>query len=390
MPTTPTTFWIKTAFLFLFRSGRATAMLSLMLVAAVAMLIFLSSLAVGVNDTMIRNSVGLFSGHITGLNLKPALTPAQFEVTGTKAVLKRIPLRGRLSSDQGSESITLLGVDPNAEMKATALWKKTVAGQYLSNKPQSIYLGQRMAQTLGADVGSWIQFTPDAGGGPIRFTVCGLYKTGLDTLDRDTAFCSNRALVGRETIWGAAVFLKDGYDTENFIKEYQRFSPPGSIFKSWKEMMPDLVQLINLNYISMSIVMVLVFGVVALGISCAFIIFILRNLREYGIMKAMGVSPREMGLLITSEVLLMSLSACVIGMLLGALAVMIWGNIGVDLTAFTSQNRYFAVSGVIFPRLTTYSLFVPPALSLFFGLLAAVWPVVLVIRKKPADILRIV
>jgi len=365
-------------------------MLSLMVVAAVAMLIFLSSLAVGVNDTMIRNSVGLFSGHITGLDLKPALTAEQLKVTGTKAVLKRVPLRGKLSSGHGSESITLLGVDPGAEIKATAIWKKTVAGQYLSNEPQSIYLSRRVAKILRADVGSWIQFTPDAGGSPIRFTVSGLYKTGIDTLDRDIAFCSNRALAGKGTTWGAAVFLKDGYDPENVIKEYQRFSSSGSHFKSWKELMPDLVQLIDLNYVSMSIVMILVFGVVALGISCAFIIFILRNLREYGIMKAMGVSPWEMGLLITSEVVLMSLSACVIGILLGALAVVIWGNIGVDLTAFTSQNRYFAVSGVIFPRLTTYSLFVPPALSLFFGLLAAVWPVALVIRKKPADILRIV
>ncbi len=365
-------------------------MLSLMLVSAVTMLIFLSSLAVGVNDSMIHNSVGLFSGHITGRDLKPALTPGQLKVTGTKAVLKRVPVPGSLSSPQGSEHLTLLGVDPDAERKATAIWKKTVAGRYLPNQPQYLYLGRRVAKILGADVGSRLQFNSDDGGSVLSFTVSGLYETGSDALDRDIAFCSNRVLAGRGTTWWAAVFLRDGYDPENVIKEYQEFSLPENHFESWKERMPDLVQLIDLNYVSMSIVMILVFGVVALGISCAFIIFILRNLREYAIMKAMGVSPWEMGLLITSEVVLMSLSACVIGILLGSTAVMIWGDIGVDLTALTSQNRYFAVSGVIFPRLTAYSLCLPPALSLFFGFLAAVWPVALVIRKKPADILRIV
>lgn len=204
------------------------------------------------------------------------------------------------------------------------------------------------------------------------------------------AFCSNMTLAAKGANWWAAVFLKDGTDPEQVIREYRNIPSLGNHFKSWKDLMPDLVQLIDLNYVSMSIVMILVFGVVALGISCTFIIFILRNLREYGIMKAMGVSPSEMGLLIASEVVLMSLSACVIGIFLGSLAVMIWGHIGVDLTTFTSKNRYFALSGMIFPRLTVYSLLVPPALALFFGLLAAVWPMALVIHKRTADILRIV
>ena len=55
------------------RSGRSTAALSLMVVTAVATLIFLSALAVGVNDAMIRNTVELYGGHISGFNLPAAL-----------------------------------------------------------------------------------------------------------------------------------------------------------------------------------------------------------------------------------------------------------------------------------------------------------------------------
>lgn len=365
-------------------------MLSIMITAAVAVLIFLSSLAVGVNDTMIRNSVGLYSGHITGFDLNPTMTVEQLKIPGTRAVLKRLPIGGTLSYGQRSENITLVGVEPDAEIRATAIWKKTVAGQYLSGESQSIFLSQRVAKTLGVEVGGWIQFTPDTDGATVSLRISGLYRTGIDNLDRDVAFCSIAALADKGMTWCAAVFLKDGYDPEKVIEEYRHISSSGNHFKSWKELMPDLVQLIDLNYVSMSIVMILVFGVVALGISCTFIIFILRNLREYGIMKAMGVSPPELGLLIAWEVGLMGMSACIIGVLMGAMAVLIWGNIGVDLTKFTSQNRYFSVSGMIFPRLTTYSLLVPPILALFFGLLAAVWPMALVIRKKAVDILRII
>jgi hypothetical protein len=48
----------------------------------------------------------------------------------------------------------------------------------------------------------------------------------------------------------AAVFVQEGYDPEAVIAEYRRTLPAGLEFESWKMMMPDLVQLIDLNYFS--------------------------------------------------------------------------------------------------------------------------------------------
>ena len=107
-------------------------------------------------------------------------------------------------------------------------------------------------------------------------------------------------------------------------------------------------------------------------------------------MKAMGVTSREMTFLIMIEVVLMNLMACSIGIFAGVLTVNLVGHSGIDLSGLTSHNRYFAVSGIIFPRLTFYSLVVPPALAIFFSMISAVWPAVLVARKKATDILRIV
>ena len=155
--------------------------------------------------------------------------------------------------------------------------------------------------------------------------------------------------------------------------------------------MPDLRQLIDLEAISMAIVILLVFGVVAIGIACSFVIFILRNMREYGILKAMGVGRGEMAGLIVAKVLLMNGIACSAGIGIGILAVLtVAGTGGIDISAFTSHNRYFAVSGIILPRLTAFSLWAPPATAMLFGLLAALWPAVMVARKKAADILRMI
>jgi ABC-type lipoprotein release transport system permease subunit len=221
------------------------------------------------------------------------------------------------------------------------------------------------------------------------FTVEGIYETGIEPLDRGVAFCALAAHPDSQQPWSAAVFLEDGVAPDEVIARYRTGLPEGGMFTSWDERMPDLRQLIELNYVSMSLVMVLVFGVVSLGIACAFVIFIMKHVREYAIMKAMGVTPAEMTRLIIMEIMLMNGAASLAGIAAGVVAVLLVGTVGIDLTAFTSYNRYFAVSGVIYPRLTAFSLWSPPALALVFSLAAALWPALLVARKKAADILRV-
>jgi hypothetical protein len=91
------------------------------------------------------------------------------------------------------------------------------------------------------------------------------------------------------------------------------------------------------------------------------------------------------------KITLMNVIACGAGFLIGIMAV--WGiaeSGGIDITAFTSHNRYFTVSGVIYPRLTVFSLLAPPVIAFLFSLIAAIWPAALVARKKAADIIRMI
>ena len=359
-----------------------------MVVIAVSVLMFLSALAIGVNDAMIQNSIGLYSGHIVGDLIPQSLNPERLKIDGVAGVLKRNLIPGILSNEKYVETITMVAVDPVAELKYTAIWKKAIKGRYIQNDENSIFLSSILAKQLDVQTGSMLQFNPAKSNKSVQLIVSGIYKTEIDYLDRGIAFCPLEVLPVKTKTWRAAIFLKKGIDPEQIIRRYRQLLPKSLEFTSWKEMMPDLLQLINLNYVSMGIVMVLVFGVVSLGIACAFVIFIFKNLREYGIMKAMGVTPLEIAHLIVIEVIMMNLVASIIGILLGFFAVLIAGRTGIDLTYFTSHNRYFVVSGIIFPRLTFYSLCLPPILAFFFSMLSAIWPAWLVARKKAADILR--
>lgn len=381
-------FWCGTAALFLLRSGKSTTILSLMVVLSVATLLFLGSLTVGVNDAMVRNSVSLGSGHISAFNLSPSLPPAALKIRGVSAVLKRTRSFGLLRHGDRLEGVTLVGVDPVEEQRTTALWKKVIRGRYPHRAERALLLSRFLAERLDVEVGDDLEFRlrPDASATTLR--VSGIYRTGVEQLDRDLAFCPSEIAPRASEAWSAAVFLKQGASPDDVVFRYRRAYPSPARFVTWAEAMPDLRQLIDLNDVSMGLVTGIVFGIVSLGVSCAFVIFILKHVREYGIVKAMGVTAREMASLITAEVVMLNLAASCLGVLVGAVAVFLFQRTGIDLTMLTSENRYFAVSGVVFPRLTAHSLWVPPGAALLSSLVASVWPVALVVRSRAADLLR--
>ena len=378
---------LKLSFLNLLRSWRATVILSFMVISAVASLVFLASLAIGTNDAMIRNSIGLFSGHISGSGISVNLSTDILEVEGVDNILTRKHQRFLMWTNDIYEPILLMGIDPLQEKKSTALWKKTVSGRYLMPGDNGIFLNQDTAQRLQVKIGEKVSIGQHPDDIQKTFSIIGIYKTGISHLDQGLAFCPIEAFPTLDSSTTIAVFLHDGISTRDILHQYRTLMPTVQ-FSDWQKFMPDLKQLIDLNFVCMALVMILVFAIVSVGISCAFLIFTLRNLREHGIMKAMGIMPTDTALLITTQIGLLILFAATIGVFTGVAVVLLFSQSGIDLSALTSHNQYFSVSGIIYPRLTTASVFAAPLLAFIFGIGAAIWPSFYIIRKSPAAILR--
>lgn len=377
--------WWGMAWRFLWRSRRSTAALAAMIVSAVATLIFLDALAVGVSDAMIRNSVSLVSGHVTAEDIPASVSPDSLRVEGVERVLTRRAAQAWLRHGDSLAGTSLWTVDPEAERQATALWRKTTAGRYPLPGRAELFLGEPVAEELGLDIGDSVTVADSPGQRGRELTLCGTFRTGIAALDRALSFTPQGA-GDAPAPWNAALFLADGVSPEA-VRDALSL-PAGTVVSTWAERMPDLKQLIDLNALCMVLVMILVFFIVSLGIACAFVIFILKNIREHGIMKSMGVFSHETALLLLLEISGLTLAASALGMLIGCAATLLVAGPGVDLGALTSHNQYFAVSGVIYPRLTLSGLVLPPLMALVFALLAGIWPVTMVARQRPAEVLR--
>jgi ABC-type lipoprotein release transport system permease subunit len=209
------TFWIKTALLFLFRSKRITLALGLMIFFAVATLVFISSIAVGINDSMIINSTGLYSGQITGTHLPDTVTRQTLLVDGVSNVLQRFQIPGTLHYQGKNEMLTLIAVNPDQELKSTSLWKKIIRGKYIKDNKFEILISHDTAKQLAIDPGEKVIF--NSGSSVYQLIVVGIYKTGMNRFDRGIAFSPISILPDQTGNWDCAIFLNPGADIKKFI-----------------------------------------------------------------------------------------------------------------------------------------------------------------------------
>jgi len=119
---------------------------------------------------------------------------------GVQAASPRVYAYGLVSATHQSVGAQFLGVVPEQEQKIKVLQTRMAKGRYLTGQmPKGVALGDKLATTIGADVGSEIVLlTPAADGsmGNDLYTVAGLFHTGLDDMDQGLVLMPLASLQG--------------------------------------------------------------------------------------------------------------------------------------------------------------------------------------------------
>lgn len=359
-----------------------------------AILVVLVGITVGINDAMVTNSVRLHSGQIfieippdsDTAGLAEALTAEGQPAT----LLQRQRFSALIKGPTGAAPATVYAVDPAVEGAATAIAGRVDRGHYPEQGKAEILLGADLADSLGADAGTQLQLWNADGQSLGHLRVCGIYTTGIAHFDRNVVYLPQGELsqaVG-DRVTEVALFYPSDTPLAPVAARLNPLLPAQARLATWQALMPDLVQLIEMNAVSMGIVLVLVYGLVGFGISNTFVLTIVERYREFGILRAMGLRPGELEKLIFLESFVVCLAATALGLTTGWLLTELLGVTGIDLTRWTSHNRYFLVTGVVHARTTAPGLVWPAAVALAVSLLAAYLPTRICRRRTTADLLR--
>jgi ABC-type lipoprotein release transport system permease subunit len=328
-------------------------------------LIVFQALKVGLHREMVDGTVLIETGSMQihsaqyeeNLNSLKALdNPDEIgkalRANGIERYSRRLRASALVQSPAGSTSVILTGVNPVEEPRVTCIFKKMIRGNYLADETK-VLIGSDLADNLGVNIGGELHLlAQDSSGAPVSesFEIGGIYKTGLSSFNRSRIFLPLSAAqryLRSEGLVTEISAITDRAQEQNTADRLKRVLSREYQVRTWREIAPDLSQLIEMNDATMRLLILIVFAIVALGIANTMTMTVFERFRELGVLMAIGTTPFGILAMITLESLFLGFGAAALGSFAGIGACAWLANHGIDMNHFTSSNKYFAMTHVI-------------------------------------------
>jgi ABC-type lipoprotein release transport system permease subunit len=263
----------------------------------------------------------------------------------------------------------------------------------------SALIGVDLARQLGLEVGSLFFLTFRNGQGMIdsvSFTVTGLLNAPSPVVNSSGVYISlseSFKLLDLDGVTEISLLVKDPRKTSLYEQELLKIV--GNLtLKSWKELSQNVTALMDTKkkFTYFFIVALLVIAVV--GIVNTMLMSIFEKTREIGMLKAIGMSNREILLLFMSEGFLIGSIGGICGVLIGSLLNGILVTYGMDygsmMKGSTEMLGNLRMENVVYSAWNLNSLIFGLLICPFLGIVASYLPAKKATQLQAVECLRVV
>ena len=400
------------------RELRRSTLTAAAMALGLALLILSRTLADGAHEDWIDSGVRLGSGHVTfnapgyrdGRSLDDRLSAAQLE-SALEAVAGaalpspalpsvRIAVRGLASSPDGALPVSIVGVDPIVEPRFSRLSAELADGRYLEDGDRlHAFIGASLAERLDLGTGSRMVLTAQSSSGDIEgqlVRVAGIFRTRVEALDESLIhipLATARSWLGVEGATTVAVLLPHSSFTDPVVEESAEAARDAGIeVVGWPVTNPDLYAALQLDDGGDWAFHVILFIIVAIAILNAVFMSVLHRKREMGLLRALGLSGRETGLVVYIEGILLTAGAGVAGAVLGFAVVWFFFRDGIDFSGMMPEDINFG--GIVFdpvmvPTMEMKHVVQSAILTALIGMSASLLPAWHAARLDPAESVKV-
>ena len=275
----------------------------------------------------------------------------------------RVIVNGLLSTSASSSPVRLQGVDPSVEVQFQDMRKYIRSGTFLeSDEAAPIVLGSEIVIELEAELGDRIILTATGPDGEMQralFHLVGELHTGSKVTDRGLAYTTVRAAQKALRLPDGALtqigLLGIGLPDETSAAVKRVLASHDDVEAlTWAEAMPDIVGFIEMDRAWGDIFAVILFIVVLFAISNTFLMAVMERVRELGLLRALGLNPAKVGVLVLTETLFLTLVSLVIGLVIGLMGHGALSHWGLDLAALYGVDT-MDMGGIALTDMVMYS-----------------------------------
>jgi ABC-type lipoprotein release transport system permease subunit len=388
----------------LWRNKRRSFIILTSIIVGVAATDWMDGLARGYTTQMLENQLGAHTAHLQihakGFNDNKTVqnfmrnSDSVMMAVKSKGQIKnysrRIVTFGLLSSASNSSGISLVGIEPNQEQCVTTIHRNIVEGKYFTNTANEIVISRQMAKTLDVGLGDRLvamASTQDGTVGSELFRITGIYQSPSLSFDKMYVYVPlqimQQMLHVDDRIAEIAIIGKDIDSVEVMKKELS--AKLGSTYEvlSYNDLLPSLVSQIELMNSLMYLFFVLIGTALIFGVINTFLMAVYERIREFGVLKSIGMKDVYLLIMIELEALLLGLIGSIIGTILGAGVVLIVGKVGLNLAIFSKGLTAFGSGAILYPRFDWFSVGIGAVIIIMICLLAAIYPARRAMKLEP-------
>lgn len=374
-----------------------------------ALMMFSLTLGDGTHEAWIDSGVRMDSGHVTietpafrsSRRIEDRL-PAETRAAAERALAQpaladqistvsaKLTISGLASSAAGARPARILGVVPTDEAEFATIDEQLIEGRYLEDDDRlAAYVGAGLVESLDLRLDSRMVVTAQDADQEIAgqlLRVVGIFRSGVPEVD-ETLIHIPLSTAGEWLGTGQDVtnigVLVDNSDAVAAVTRRLRgalaepIDQGHAIVMGWREAMPVLNAAVTIDDLGNYLVYGILFVIIALGIVNTVLMSVLHRHREFAVLQALGLTPRQTGSLVLIEGLVLTTISGITGVALGIFITWyFWGD-GLDFSNLMNEEMSFSgvvLDPIIVPLFRTTRIIQVLVFILVIGVLSSIYP----------------
>ncbi len=318
----------------LFYKGRSITTFILTFISSMLFIVYVSMMD-GSHKSMLENSLKIYTGAIEiyhkgyrdiGGNEYliqdvKAITEKLSLVKGIEAYTARYETYGLLSSKDDSAASMIAGIEPEKEKLLSSISTALREGRFLHvNSGNCLYMGAGLVKKLKLNMGDEVTFVGSASDDSFAadiFKFCGSFKTGSFEFDSSASFISrayfDTLMYAKNKASYITIKIADLDDVDRVNAKILKILNDENLESlTWKTLMKTMVEAMEVDsifgYISLALFLVVIFFVIMIyGF-----INVSSRIKEFGVLRCIGMSKSNIFLLLFYEILILSSAAVIL------------------------------------------------------------------------------
>jgi len=375
---------------------------------AVLLACVMRSMQLGSYERMVENAARFFTGYIqihqngywddktldNSFAFNDELIQTVNSTEGVEVAVPRVESFALAAYGTKTKGAMVMGIDPEKEDLLTLVKSKMVEGEYLEADDKAVMISAGLAEYLNMQVGDSIVLM---GQGYHGVSAIGLYRI-KGIMKFPVPIQNNRTVYMplKEAQWlydvpnrltSIALVVDKAKHVDRIVADLKNKVDTKTLeVMGWRDMMPDLVQGIEIDNISGQVMLWILYAVIGFGMFGTFLMMTAERMYEFGVMMSIGMQRIVMQTIIFLEMVIISSIGVVLGVGISLPFLIYYYYHPIFFSGDSAKAiESFGVEAAYFFSLEP-SLFYNQAWAIFFmALILNFYPLFTIQKLKPAE-----